>query len=102
MKAFFTEKDRHKILDNIKTAMGDRKLADIVQFALKPGGLEITISKLGTSVLHFVEKERDGGLEYVLSSEKIAFTHRALKNEVAQKIMNIIEIAGGKISGKLS
>ena len=102
MKAFFTEKDRNKILDNIRIAMGDRKLGEIVKFALKPEGLEITISKLGTSILQFAEKATDKGLEYTLVSEKIAFTHRALKDEVAQKIVNVIEIAGGKVKGKLS
>lgn len=98
MKVFFADKDRTKILEQIHNAMGGRKLAELVSFNLKPGGLEVVISKLGTSVLHFREQVLEHGLEYTLQSEKIAFTHRAVKDEVTKKILNVIEIAGGKIS----
>lgn len=78
--------------------MGERKLADMVNFALKTGQLEVTISKLGTSVLQFSEKDTDKGLEYTLANEKIALTHRAFKDEVTQKIARVIEKAGGKVN----
>lgn len=98
MKVLFTEKDRNKILARIKEAMGSRKLAEMVEFGLKPGELEITISKMGTSILRFQEKAIDQGLQYELATEKIAFTHRAFKDEVKDKILKVVEAAGGKLA----
>lgn len=97
MKVSFTEKNRDKILTSIKNAMAGRKLAEMVEIALVKGKLEVTISKLGTSTLTFSEKESDIGLEYSLTSEKIAFTHKAFKDEVTDKIRKVIEKAGGKV-----
>jgi hypothetical protein len=98
MKVFFTESDRSKILASIKAAMGDRKLAEIVNFSLTPGNLEVTISKLGTSTLTFKEKQVNNGFEYALANEKIAFTHKAFKDEVTDKIVKVIQAAGGQVS----
>lgn len=98
MKVYFAEKDRHKILENIKIAMGDRRLAELVQFSLEPGKLDVTISKLGTSVIHFSEQDTGTGLEYALKSEKIALTHRGFKDEVREKIIDCLEKAGGKVT----
>ncbi len=98
MKVNFTETNRDKVLANIKEALGTRKLAEIVDFTLLQGKLQVTISKLGTSTLLFSESSHEGGLEYTLSSEKIAFAHKALKGEVTSKIIAVIEKAGGKVS----
>lgn len=98
MKVFFEQKDRNKILTSIKDAMGGRKLAELVKFDVKPGSLMVTISKMGTSSLNFAEKEVAKGIEYHLESEKIALTHRAFKDEVTQKIIQVIKSAGGQVS----
>lgn len=98
MKVTFDEKDRNKILTAIREAMGGRKLGDMVNFNLKPGTLEVVISKLGTSTLTFAESETGAGYIYQLSTEKIALAHRAFKDEVTQKILKVIEQAGGKVS----
>src|SRR3954453_23778352 len=98
LKVNFPETDRDKVLANIKTAMGDRALADLVNFANPPGKLVVTISKLGTSTLEFTEKSLEKSLEYALTSEKIAFTHKAFKDEVTRKIVKVIEKAGGKVT----
>ncbi len=98
MNIEFKEKDRNKILASIHEAMGGRKLAELVTFNLKTGALEVVISKLGTSTLTFAESPAATGISYKLTSEKIAFTHKAFKDEVTKKIMAVIEQAGGKIS----
>jgi hypothetical protein len=98
MKIEFKEKDRNKVLALIQDAMGGRKLAELVKFNLKTDALEVVISKLGTSTLTFAESSAANGLTYKLTNEKIAFTHKAFKDEVTQKIMTVIEQAGGKIS----
>ena len=98
MKVFFAEKDRDKVLSQIKSAMGDRALGQIVSFNMGKGSLEVVISKLGTSTLTFKEKESDQGLHYDLAGEKIAFTHKAFKDDVTAKIVKVIEKAGGKVT----
>lgn len=98
MQISFREKNRDSILAAIKRAMGDRELGKIVQFTLRTGCLEVVISKLGTSTLTFTESETEVGLKYNLASEKIAFTHRALKDEVTRKIKQVVQSAGGEIA----
>jgi hypothetical protein len=98
MKVAFQTKDRTKILSSIKEQMSGRKLGEMVDIALAGGHLTVTISKLGTSTLEFKEKETDAGLDYTLEREKIAFTHKAFKDEVTQKIVKVIESAGGKVT----
>lgn len=97
MKVSFTGKDRDKILQQIKDAMGDRSLSQMVSFKMGQGLLEVVISKLGTSTLQFKESETPAGLDFILANEKIAFTHKAFKDEVTAKIMRVIEKAGGKV-----
>ena len=99
MRISFSETDRQKVLGSIKDALGQRKLAEMLDFSVSPGSLTVTIKQLGTSVLSFSEKSVAAGLEYTLSSEKIALTHRAFKGEVTEKIIKIIEKAGGQIIG---
>jgi hypothetical protein len=97
MRIQFTENDRDLVLSKIKAALDGRSLADILEFKAVPGTLSITISKLGTSILSFAEKTTAGGLEYTLASEKIAFAHKSFKAEVTEKILKIVEKAGGKV-----
>lgn len=98
MKVRFDTKDRQKILSDIKSQMGGRALADIVDFSMSGGGLLVTISKMGKSTLNFSEAEDDAGLTYNLTKEKIAFSHKMFKDEVTQKILDVIKKAGGTIS----
>ena len=98
MKIQFAEKDRQKILASIKKSMGERALADMVQFQLNPGQLDVVISKMGTSTISFKETETPAGIEYSFAKEKIAFTHKPFKDDVTQKIMKVIEQSGGKVS----
>ena len=98
MKIKFAEKDRQKILAAIQTTMGDRKLGEMVSFKLVSAGLDVVISKLGTSTISFKEKVMDDGIEYTLAGEKIAFAHKPFKDEVTQKIAKVIQASGGKVT----
>lgn len=98
MKVQFDLKDRNAILAKIKDALSGRKLGDMVDFSLAAGKLVVTISKMGTSTLEFKEAETPNGISYALASEKIAFTHKAFKGEVTDKIVKVIEKAGGKVT----
>ena len=98
MKVDFPGNDREKILADIQAAMGGRQLAEMVDFDLGNNGLLVTISKMGKSTLQFAESPNGDGLTYSLAKEKIAFTHKPFKDEVTEKILNVIEKAGGKVS----
>ncbi len=98
MRIKFAETDRQKVLAAIQTTMGDRKLGDMVSFKLVAGGLDVVISKMGTSTISFKEKMMDDGIEYTLANEKIAFTHKPFKDEVTQKIAKVIQSSGGKVT----
>ena len=97
MKFRFPKQDGKSIVKLIETALGGRSLAELVKFESSPTNLVVTISKLGTSTLTFGRSEVGQEVEYVLKEEKIAFTHKAFKEDVTQKLLNIIEKAGGKL-----
>ena len=98
MKVFFPDKDPKAILGKIKEAFGGRELGKIVEFSTSSSNLLVTISKLGTSTLKFDREDKDEGIEYTLSKESIAFTHRAFKDDITDKIVRVLEQAGGKVT----
>lgn len=97
MNISFKEKDPAAVIKKIEGAMGGRKLADMVSFELNGSLLRIVISKLGKSFLDFNVKQDAAGTNFMLTSEKIAMTHKAFKSEVTEKIVKVIEQAGGKV-----
>ena len=97
MKFRFPKQDGKEIVKAIEAALGGRSLADLVKFDSNATNLIVTISKLGTSTLTFSRAETGNEVEYSLKEEKIAFTHRAFKDDVTQKLMSVIAKAGGKL-----
>ena len=98
MNVIFAEKDRDLILSRIHLAMGGRQLESMVSFKIGKGCLVVIVSKLGTSTLRFKEQETSDGLEYVLESEKIAFSHRVFRDEVRERLIHVISLAGGQVA----
>ena len=94
MKFKFPGKDADKIISMMEENLSGRKLGEMVSLSQKDEGIVVTISKLGTSTLEFTKNE-EGGFE--LASEKIAFAHRIFKDEVTEKICQIIEKCGGEV-----
>lgn len=97
MKVFFSENDAAAIVDRLRRAAVDREVADIVTFALEGAELRVIVSRFGTSQLIFSGRERDGGIEYTMTGERIALTHRALAGEVKNKFRDVIVDIGGKV-----
>ncbi len=97
MKIRFSEKDPKKIITKIKETMGDRKLGQMVDFIQEGNDVVVTISKMGTSKLTFAHKTAGEGSELTLASEKIALAHKAFKDEVKEKIIAVIQKAGGTV-----
>jgi hypothetical protein len=98
MVIFFPEKNPETIVESLKGVMGGRELAKIVSFDVSNDQMTVTISKLGTSTLHFKRQETEDGSQFSLNKEKIALSHKPMKGEVKSKIYKVIEKAGGKIS----
>ncbi|MCX6117033.1 MAG: hypothetical protein NT027_05805 [Proteobacteria bacterium] len=97
MKIQFSKQSTEEVIASLKKEMTGRSLSDIVSMESDSGKLIIKISKLGTSTLTFDREERDSNIVFSLSSEKIAFAHKAFKDEVKEKLSGIIGKAGGKI-----
>lgn len=97
MKFFYKEPDTKAVADRILKELGARELGKILTLDMKKDLLSVTISKLGTSVLEFKVTSKDGGWQFDLASEKIAFTHRAFKDDVKDKFCKVIEKTGGKL-----
>lgn len=97
MEINFPEKNLGNIIDKIKTALGNRELGKMVSFDRQGDEMVVTISKFGTSTLHFACKETADGSQLTLGKEKIALAHKPLKNEVTDKIVKVIQQAGGSV-----
>jgi hypothetical protein len=99
MQIQFPDNDPQAIVKKLEDAMGGRALAKMVNFDMSGNELIVTISKLGTSTLHFKCDHTPKGCHFALSKEKIALAHRPLKGEVTEKIVKVIQKAGGQVSG---
>ena len=97
MKISFPKQESKKIVAAIKKAMGDRALSEMVEFTINKTHMIITISKLGTSTLTFTKEDEEERVLFVMTGEKIAFTHKAFKNEVTETLVKIVKKAGGTI-----
>lgn len=87
-------------IDALKDHLSGRKLGSIVKFELSKDTLTVVISKLGTSKLFFEVDQSGNDTKFDLSSEKIAFSHRALKDGVIEKLEKVIIDTGGKVVEK--
>ena len=97
MKISFPKQESKKIISAIKKAMGDRALSEMVDLSIEKSQMIITISKLGTSTLTFAKEVNDDRVLFVMTGEKIAFTHRAFKGEVTDALLKIVKKAGGTV-----
>lgn len=97
MEFSFPDEDTKTVTDRIMEKLGGRELGKFVSFHPTSGGLEVVISKLGTSKLEFSKTENNGHSIFKLTNEKIAFAHKAFKSEVTEKMRKVILQAGGTI-----
>ena len=99
MQIQFPDTDPQVIVEKLENAMTGRQLSKMVSFNMAGGEMVVTISKLGTSSLYFTCDKSATGCHFALIKEKIALAHRPLKSEVTEKIVKVIEKAGGLVSG---
>lgn len=97
MKIKYAKQPNSTIISALQKAMEGRSLGDIVSLGDEGGNLIVKISKLGTSTLQFDRSEQGNDTIFTLSVEKIAFAHKAFKDEVKSKLVHVIEKSGGKV-----
>ena len=98
MKYFFPSRPSlDEIIADVESKLAGRKLGKMVSLHSTGDGLEVKISKLGTSTLTFASIQSDSGLTLELGQQKIAFSHKGFKQEVLEKINAIIESCGGQV-----
>ena len=97
MKFFFPKNEPEALMNQIMEELGGRELGKLLSFEVSGNDLTVTISKLGTSVIEFSGHTKDGGIEYDMSREKIAFAHKAFKGDVMAKLCKVIEKVGGTV-----
>ena len=95
---FPKDKKTEDIIKTLEEQLDGRKLGQMVQFSSEDGNLKVLINKLGKSTLEFCRADDDDDACFKLEKEKIAFAHRAFKDDITQKIMQVIEKIGGKVS----
>ena len=98
MKIEFENLDPDTAIQRLRQNLSGRKLGSIVSFELSHDTLTVVISKLGTSKLIFEVETSEDLTIFDLSKEKIAFSHRALKDGVIQKLVKVIEACDGQIT----
>lgn len=97
MKVQFSLNSTESVAKVINEQLVGRKLGDLVKITADGSNLVLSISKLGTSTLVFAGTPKNNGIEFNLTSEKIAFAHKPMKEEFKEKLGKAIEQAGGKI-----
>lgn len=97
MKIRFPKQANNDIISAIQKTMSGRSLGDLVSIGEESGSLMVKISKLGTSTLLFERKDESEFAVFTLTTEKIAFAHKAFKDEVKQKLVHVIEKSGGTV-----
>lgn len=97
MEIYFKDKNTNEVIEGIKHKLDGRKLGDLLKIEADGEDIRVTISKMGTSTLEFSHHNTKEGHSWELSKEKLAFTHRAFKGEIVEKLTEIIGSMGGKV-----
>jgi len=95
---YFRDKAPQKVLSDIKKSLSGRKIGELLDVELSGDDIHVRITKMGTSVLEFSYNDDDDGHRWDLSKEKLAFTHRAFKGEITEKLTRLITSLGGEVS----
>lgn len=99
MKIQFPKQSNADVIASLQKVLSGRAIGDMISLEDKGASMLMKISKLGTSTLTFSRSEAGDKVIYTLSEEKIAFAHRAFKDEVKDKLTSVVEKAGGQMLG---
>lgn len=86
-----------EFVDKISHALSGRDLGKMTTITLSGDNMLITFSKLGKSEVAFALVKEGAGFSCSHKSEKIAFTHKALRNDIEAKLAKVLESAGATV-----
>lgn len=98
MKLCFENIEPTQVVHNLQEELKNRKWGDLVQFESIGDDIRVTIQKMGTSTLAFQHKKTGPHHVWTLTEEKIAFAHRAFKEEMKEKIVALVAKVGGSVT----
>jgi hypothetical protein len=97
MKISFGDMSAEAAVAKINSNLAGRQLGEIVSLQLVKNQLQVVVSKFGTSSFSFTCENLGPGCTFELNGEKIAFAHRAFKNEVIEKLAGVVKTSGGEL-----
>lgn len=87
-----------EFVERIKGAIAGRELGKIVGFRSSPQEIVVVFSKLGTTEITYDVRSQGDGFVATLASEKVAFTHKPFKADMAAKLVSVMQRIGAKVS----
>ncbi len=86
-----------QFIEKISSALSGRDLGKIATMNLAGDNVLVTFSKLGKSEVTFAVKKEGDSFRCDHQAEKIALTHRALRNDIEGKLARVLEAAGATV-----
>ncbi len=84
-------------ISKITEALSGRDLGKIASMAISGENLLITFSKLGKSEVTFTLKKDAANFSCEHKAEKIAMTHKVLRNDIEAKLAKVLESVGATV-----
>ena len=98
IKSFSSSVAPNDFVAKVTEALSTRELGKIVSMKTQENEIVISFNKLGKSDVVFVITEDNGGFKCTHKSEKIAMTHKMLRNDIEGKLVKILENLGAQVS----
>lgn len=84
-------------VQKVTESLSGRELGKIVTLNTAPSEVSIIFSKLGKSEVVYNLTSSDNGFKCEFKSEKIALTHRPLRNDIESKLARVLEENGASV-----
>lgn len=84
-------------IKKVTDSLSGRELGKIASINLSGQNVIITFNKLGKSEVTFSLDKTESGFKCAHKSEKIAFTHKALRGSIEEKFAKVLELNGAKV-----
>jgi len=87
-----------QFIDKVMQALAGRDLGKIATMSISGENMLMTFSKLGKSEVVFGITKEGAGFSCAHKSEKIAFTHKALRDGIESKLAQVLKSVGATVA----
>ena len=87
-----------EFIAKVTNALSGRDLGKIASMSVSGENMLISFSKLGKSEVVFAIVQEGASFTCTHKSEKIAFTHKALRNDIEAKLAKVLESVGATVT----